>query len=331
MSEEGRGRRARASTLFHPRPPRPPLLSILRYPSGTYLDNLATAAAWLHRRTGEPAFLKEAKEYYTRMRSQEAGSVYRFEHAWSNCAWGVSMLLATITGEQQYSDDMRAFGERWIQGGSPISYLGTGLAFMHQVREGGEGGAGEAGVLPLQRARADTHPGLPPLPAQWGSLRNVLGPAFLIAQYGHAIRDTDPKASGRYTCWARGQLRYALGDAGRSFVVGYGNNPPTHVHHRSASCPTMTGAWGTNTPACDFNQFNTYSPNPQTLYGALAGGPDGGDNYSDARNDYVRNEVAVDYNAGFTGVLAFLTQSEDTLAACEARGDVVRRVRKKNW
>jgi hypothetical protein len=24
-----------------------------------------------------------------------------------------------------------------------------------------------------------------------------------------------------------------LGDAGRSYVVGYGNNPPTHPHHRS--------------------------------------------------------------------------------------------------
>ena len=45
----------------------------------------------------------------------------------------------------------------------------------------------------------------------------------------------------------------------------------------------------------------------------------------------MRNEVAVDYNAGFTGVLAFLTQSEDTLAACRARGDVVREIRKKNW
>ena len=182
-------------------------------------------------------------------------------------------------------------------GGSPIWYTGTGLAFRHQ----------------------------------WGSLRNVLGPAFIIAQYGHAIRDIDPKKSGRYTCWARGQLRYALGDAGRSFVVGYGNNPPQRVHHRAASCPTVTGPWGTNSPTCDFSQFNSGSPNPQVLYGALAGGPDGGDNYSDHRDDYVRNEVAVDYNAGFTGVLAYLTQSEDTLAACRARGDVVREVRAKGW
>jgi hypothetical protein len=267
------------------------------YPATTYLDQLAWSSAWLYRRTGEKKFLDAAKKYYDRMKKEEAGGVWRYEHSWSSNSWAATMLLATLTGEQQYSDDMHAFAEQWIQGGSPIWYTGTGLAFRHQ----------------------------------WGSLRNVLGPAFLIAQYGHAIRDVDAKKSGRYTCWARGQLRYALGDAGRSFVVGYGANPPTHVHHRAASCATVTGPWGTNTPSCDFNQFNSGASNPQVLYGALAGGPDGGDNYADRRDDYVRNEVAVDYNAGFTGVLAFLTQSEDTLAACRARGDVVREIRKKNW
>ena len=33
------------------------------------------------------------------------------------------------------------------------------------------------------------------------------------------------------------QLGYALGDKGRSFVQGFGNNPPTKSHHRGASCP----------------------------------------------------------------------------------------------
>jgi len=33
------------------------------------------------------------------------------------------------------------------------------------------------------------------------------------------------------------QLGYALGDKGRSFVQGYGTNPPQRSHHRAASCP----------------------------------------------------------------------------------------------
>lgn len=40
------------------------------------------------------------------------------------------------------------------------------------------------------------------------------------------------------------------------------------------------------------------------LYGALVGGPDASDGYSDTVNDYCKNEVACDYNAGFTGALA---------------------------
>lgn len=35
---------------------------------------------------------------------------------------------------------------------------------------------------------------------------------------------------------AIGQLGYALGDTGRSFVVGFGKNPPKQPHHRSSSC-----------------------------------------------------------------------------------------------
>lgn len=37
-----------------------------------------------------------------------------------------------------------------------------------------------------------------------------------------------------YRAFAKKQIGYALGDAGHSFVVGVGNNPPTHVHHRAA-------------------------------------------------------------------------------------------------
>ena len=43
------------------------------YPSNSYLDDLTMAAGWLARRTGEPAFLADAANYWKRMRSEEAG------------------------------------------------------------------------------------------------------------------------------------------------------------------------------------------------------------------------------------------------------------------
>jgi endoglucanase len=44
------------------------------------------------------------------------------------------------------------------------------------------------------------------------------------------------------------------------------------------------------------------------LYGALVGGPDLSDTYIDDRSDYISNEVATDYNAGWQGAVAGLIQ-----------------------
>ena len=60
---------------------------------------------------------------------------------------------------------------------------------------------------------------------------------------------------------------------------------------------------------CDWsNAYNNPGANHQTLYGALVGGPDQNDQYEDVRTDYVSNEVATDYNAGFQSSLAYLVK-----------------------
>ena len=102
----------------------------------------------------------------------------------------------------------------------------------------------------------------------------------------------------------KSQIHYILGDNGRSYVIGYGNNPPTKPHHRASSCPPVP-QW------CDANAAGSWDPNPWILYGALVGGPDEWDNYVDDRNDYIANEVACDYNAGFQSAIAAL-KSETT-------------------
>ena len=64
-----------------------------------------------------------------------------------------------------------------------------------------------------------------------------------------------------------------------------------------SSCP--------NRPAhCDWNSEKSSGPNPQILVGALVGGPGANDDYEDRRNDYIKNEVATDYNAAFQSALA---------------------------
>ncbi|XP_053631602.2 endoglucanase A [Cherax quadricarinatus] len=134
----------------------------------------------------------------------------------------------------------------------------------------------------------------------WGSNRHAANVAFIslfAAKYG------DQADAAANTEWATGQLGYILGDFGHSFVVGYGVDPPTRPHHRSSSCPIppqscLKDSWGQIQPG----------PNPHTLYGALVGGPDSGDGYTDVRTDYQHNEVACDYNAAFSGALAAMVE-----------------------
>ena len=63
------------------------------------------------------------------------------------------------------------------------------------------------------------------------------------------------------------------------------------------SCP--------NPPApCGPQIMSSNEPNVHTLYGAVVGGPGQRDDYQDLRSNYVSNEVACDYNAGFQTAVA---------------------------
>jgi hypothetical protein len=128
----------------------------------------------------------------------------------------------------------------------------------------------------------------------WGSLRHVGNAMFLMKAWAVGAPNANPAIKQAIDCTVRRQLGYIIGDTGRSFVVGYGTNPPQRPHHRASSCPPLG-------QACTWDYYNTPNPNPNTLYGALVGGPGPNDDYSDDRNDYIKNEVATDYNAGFTG------------------------------
>ena len=78
-------------------------------------------------------------------------------------------------------------------------------------------------------------------------------------------------------------------------MVGAEDNSPKAVHHRAAS-GTYDSQDTNAKPSWDIF----------TLYGALAGGPGADDSYKDSRSNYQMNEVALDYNAGFTLCLAAL-------------------------
>jgi|GEM_PF-1259520 len=127
---------------------------------------------------------------------------------------------------------------------------------------------------------------------QWGSLRYASTVSYMALMYSDLLSDGVKKQG--YIDFAKSQIDYILGENPQSFsyVVGYGAKYPLRPHHRGAS----------GTTEADPN------PNKYVIEGALVGGPKSTNDadYTDSRSSYIDNEVATDYNAGFTGALAKL-------------------------
>ncbi|UZO79858.1 glycoside hydrolase family 9 protein [Aquimarina sp. ERC-38] len=126
---------------------------------------------------------------------------------------------------------------------------------------------------------------------QWGSFRHAMNAALTAFIYSDKV-DTPNKK--QYHDFAVDQINYILGDNpnDRSFQLGFGKNPPNKPHHRG-----QHSSW--------FRSESIPEESRHTLYGALMGGtsrPD--DVFVEDRSDFQANEVAVDYNACFQGVLA---------------------------
>jgi len=221
--------------------------------SGFY-DELAWAGSWLYLATDDKAYLDNAKECFP-----QAGHDYNWALCWDDVHIGAAVMLAKITGDKTYKDEVQQHLDYWSCGtadGQRITYSPKGLAWLDQ----------------------------------WGSLRYSTTTAFVASVYSRWDGCPDDKESV-YWDFAVSQADYALGSSGRSYVVGFGENPPEHPHHR-----TSQGSY------CD--NMNEPGEARHTLYGALVGGPDSSDGYTDAVSDYNKNEVACDYNAGFTGLMA---------------------------
>lgn len=231
-------------------------------------DELVWGAIWLYRATNDASYLTKAQTYYANLNTEQQTTThsYKWTIAWDDKSFGCYVLLAKLTGQQQYIDDANRWLDFWTTGvnGQKVRYSPGGEAFLDV----------------------------------WGSLRYAANTAFVALDYGDWLRSTgtDTARATTYHDFAKRQIDYALGDnpRGASYEVGFGANSPHNVHHRTAH-----GSWA--------NDINNPANSRHTIYGALVGGPKSPDDaYTDSRQDFQSNEVALDYNAGFTGALARL-------------------------
>ncbi len=122
----------------------------------------------------------------------------------------------------------------------------------------------------------------------WGSARYNTALQYIGLLYD--------KASGTktYRASAEAQMKFLLGNNSQKqcFVVGYNKYSPKYPHHEAAS------GYG-------FSELNqgTHSM-AHELIGALVGGPKTDGSYADTADDYIYNEVAIDYNSTLVAAAA---------------------------
>lgn len=135
--------------------------------------------------------------------------------------------------------------------------------------------------------------------SQWGSLRYAMSAATIGAIYAKRVPG-DPNAA-KYRRFVQSQVDYVLGSSnnGYSYLIGFGDTYPRRPHSRGPSCNGPTGP-------CGYDQYNRDISNPNELTGAMVGGPDANDRFSDTRDNYVGNEPGVDYVTSLLTPLASL-------------------------
>ncbi|VEP12732.1 putative endoglucanase [Hyella patelloides LEGE 07179] len=276
--------------------------------SADYAASLASASILFRGENNAYAdrLLNEAKQLYEFAEnnlgkySDSVPEVNPFYTSWSGYGdeliWGATWLHKA-TGEQQYLDKAKQYAQQYgiNPGYSTLSWDSKNAGSLVLLAQTGDNyyvNLAENWLddwLPGGNAVSYTNGGLA-WSGKWGSLRTTSNTAFLAGVY-HDTVDSDSS----YHNFVTEQIDYILGDNPRnsSYVVGFGENPPENPHHRAAS---------------GVNNINISQSNENILYGALVGGPKSANDWDwqDDRTDYIGNEVALDYNAGYTGAVAYL-------------------------
>lgn len=285
------------------------------YTSSYDYDELAWAAVWLYECTGKYDYIDDiisvdesvtgdmgAHPYtgYLKRIIADTGNCWQniWVHCWDTVWGGVFAKLAPITNISRDWYIFRWNLEYWA-GMNPTDAANANF----EVNTTSHKYFGADDMIWNTKITADEIKSLPETdgaflaktPAGFSMLNNYGSCRYDAAAQLCALVYAKETGDTTFAEWAEGQMEYIMGDnpMNRAYIVGYSENAASHPHHRAAH--------GSKT-------LNMDEPADQThvLWGALVGGPDENDYHRDETKDYIYNEVAVDYNAAFTGACAGL-------------------------
>ncbi|CAL9039175.1 unnamed protein product [Musa banksii] len=267
------------------------------YPSWSgYEDELLWAALWLHKATGTPQYV----EYVVSNGEGFGGTGWAMtEFSWDAKYAGIQILASKLLSVGNISAAQRHVLKQYESKGE--HYICACLSKNNGTN--------------LHRT-----PGGMLFVRQWNNMQYVSSAAFLLIAYSdnlkEARRDVLRCTAGavrpqELVELATSQVDYILGDnpMGISYLVGYGRKYPMRVHHRGSSIVSYKRSKGFI--GCMQGYYDWYGrrgQNPNVVTGALVGGPDSHDRFSDHRGNYMQTEACTYNTAPLVGVLAKLHQ-----------------------
>lgn len=250
-------------------------------------DELLWAAAWLHRATNDASYLD-----YLGGSGNSGGT--RTEFSWDDKFVGAQVLVAKLVLEGKVEasdswDEYKKQAEQFIcscvqKGNSNVKKTPGGLLWFQP----------------------------------WNNLQYVTTATFVTTVYSNYLnaKHASIQCSGGIVqpsdliAFVKSQVEYVLGANPRklSYMVGINETSfPQQVHHRGASIVSIKKDPTPVTCKGGFDLwFNNNLPNPNVLVGAIVGGPDQNDDFTDSRSNFQLAEPTTSTPAPLVGVLARL-------------------------
>ncbi|XP_030530257.2 endoglucanase-like [Rhodamnia argentea] len=256
-----------------------------------YQDELLWASVWLYKASGD-------SNYLNYVLSNQGWSRAVSEFSWDNKFAGAQVLLAEEfhggkNSLAQFKSDAASFVCALMPGSSSVQIKTTLGGLLYTRDSSNLQYATSASMVLLIHSKMLSE----------GHIDGVqCGSAHFSASQ---IRE-----------FAKSQVDYILGKnpMNMSYMVGWGTKYPRQLHHRGASIPSIhihPAKVGCHDGLTTY--YSSTSPNPNTHEGAIVGGPDSNDQFSDLRSDYSHSEPMTYMNAAFVGAVAALvsgTQKE---------------------
>ncbi|KAF3340629.1 endoglucanase 3 isoform X2 [Carex littledalei] len=254
-----------------------------------YQDELLWAAAWLHKATKNPIYLNYITVNGQTLGADESDNTF----SWDNKHVGARVLLS------------KAFLVQNV--GSLHEYKGHADNFMCSLIPG------------TPSSQSQYTPGGLLFKMSDSNMQYVTSTTFLLLTYAKYLTFSKQVVTcggvivtpQKLRAVAKKQVDYLLGDnpEGMSYMVGYGLKFPERIHHRGSSLPSKASHPVRISCSTGFSALYSGAPNPNLLTGAVIGGPDAQDRFTDQRNDYAHSEPATYINAPLVGALAYLAHS----------------------